>query len=122
MGEDMVPAMELAKDQNALRDQNRNLRRDLENAKAELERQKTELFKLRYEALLQPVPRGVAQLNERIVDILRSGGTWSSQELLKELEVNPRDIEAIQIATRQLQMLQDFGLVRESVKGWRWVE
>jgi predicted nuclease with TOPRIM domain len=119
--DESIPALDLIKDQEALRDQNRNLKRELENAKAELERQKTELFKLKHEALLLPVPEGVVQLNEKIVDALRSGGTWSSRELLKELNVSPNDIEAIEITTRQLQMLQDFGLVREGVKGWRWI-
>jgi FtsZ-binding cell division protein ZapB len=121
MDEDMDTAQEMARDQETLREQNRSLRRELENAKGELERLTTEVFKLKNEALLQPVPRGVVQLNERIVNILKSGGTWSSQDLLKELDVNARDIEAIQITTKQLQMLQDFELVRESAKGWKWV-
>lgn len=121
MDEDTVTAQELAKDQETLRDQNRNLRREVDNAKAELERQKTEVFKLKNEVLLQPVPQGVVQLNERIVNILKNGGTWSSQSLLKELDVNPSDIEAIQIVTHQLQMLQDFNLVNEGSRGWKWV-
>jgi predicted nuclease with TOPRIM domain len=120
MDEDTITAQELARDQETLRDQNRNLRRDLDNAKAELERQKTEAFKLTNEVLLQPVPQGVVQLNERIVNILKSGGTWSSQDLLKELDVYPSDIKAIQIVTHQLQMLQDFDLVSESSRGWKW--
>ena len=120
MDEDTITAQELARDQETLRDQNRNLRRDLDNAKAELERQKTEAFKLKNEVLLQPVPQGVVQLNERIVNILKSGGTWSSQDLLKELDVYPSDIKAIQIVTHQLQMLQDFDLVSESSRGWKW--
>ena len=121
LDEDAAPAGELAKDQEALRDQNRSLRKELENATAELERLKTEMFKLRHEALLQPVPKGVIQLNEKIVDTLKSGGTWSSRDLLKELGVGTNDIEAIQITTHQLQMLQDFGLVTEGVRGWKWV-
>lgn len=121
MDEDTITAQELARDQETLRDQNRNLRRELDNAKAELERQKTEAFKLKNEALLQPVPQGVVQLNERIVNILKSGGIWSSQDLLKELDVNASDIDAIQIVTHQLQMLQDFDLVSEGARGWKWI-
>jgi len=119
--EDTMSIRELASDLEALRDQNRILRRELENAKVDIERQKTEAFKLKNEVLLQPVPHGVVQLNEKIVNILKSGGTWSSQSLLKELDVNASDIEAIQIVTHQLQMLQDFDLVNEGVRGWRWI-
>lgn len=121
MDEDTTTVQDLTMDQEALRDQNRKLRRDLENAEAELERQRTELFKLRNEALLQPVPQGVVQLNERLVDILKSGGTWSSHGLLKELDINSNDVEAIQIVTHQLQMLQDFNLVIEGPRGWKWI-
>ena len=121
MDEDTVTAQELAMDQETLRDQNRILRRELDSAKAELERQKTEAFKLKNEVLLQPVPQGVVQLNERLVNILKSGGTWSSQAILKELDVNASDIEAIQIVTHQLQMLQDFDLVNEGSRGWKWI-
>ncbi|MGD0951907.1 MAG: hypothetical protein ABR985_05870 [Methanotrichaceae archaeon] len=121
MDEDTTTVQDLTMDQEALRDQNRKLRRELESAEAELERQRTELFKLRNEALLQPVPQGVVQLNERLVDILKSGGTWSSHGLLKELDINSNDVEAIQIVTHQLQMLQDFNLVIEGARGWKWI-
>jgi septation ring formation regulator EzrA len=121
LAEATINVGEIAKDQEALRDQNRALRKELENARAELERQKTEMFKLKHEALLQPVPCGFIQLSEKIVDALKGGGTWSSRELLKELDVSPNDIEAIQITTRQLQTLQDFGLIQEGARGWRWV-
>lgn len=121
LAEDVIDAGEIAKDQESLRDQIRALRKELESSRAELERQKTEMFKLKHESLLQPVPNGFIQLSERLVDALKGGGTWSSRELLKELEVSSNDIEAIQITTRQLQTLQDFGLVREAAKGWRWI-
>jgi len=121
MDEDTITAQELARDQETLRDQNRSLRRELDNAKADLERQKIEVFKLKNEVLLQPVPQGVVQLNERIVNILKSGGFWSSQDLLKELDVNASDIDAIKIVTHQLQMLQDFDLVGEGARGWKWI-
>lgn len=121
LAEDDISAGEIAKDQEALRDQNRALRKELENTRAELERLKTEMFKLKHDSLLQPVPSGFIQLSEKIVDALKGGGTWSSRELLKELDVSPNDIEAIQITTRQLQTLQDFGLIQEVARGWRWV-
>jgi septation ring formation regulator EzrA len=121
LAEGTINVGEFAKDQEALRDRNRSLRKELENARAELERHKTEMFKLKHEALLQPVPSGFIQLSEKIVDALKGGGTWSSRELLKELDVSPNDTEAIQITTRQLQTLQDFGLIQEGARGWRWV-
>ena len=44
LNEETATAPELARNLDAIRDQNRNLRREIENTTAELERQKTELL------------------------------------------------------------------------------
>jgi hypothetical protein len=90
----------------------------LDNAKRDAERATTELFKLRNSIFLNN--QGQFQLELRIIEALRNGGTWSDRELLKELEVDPRDVDAIKLVTIQLQHLQDYNLVEESPYGWKW--
>ena len=63
LDQDDIPAQDTARDQEALRDTNRKLKRDLENAIVEIERLKTEIFKLRHEVILQPSPTGLVSLN-----------------------------------------------------------
>lgn len=121
LDQDDVPAQDIARDQEALRDTNRKLKRDLENAIAEIERLKTEVFKLRHEVILQPSPKGLVPLNEKLIETLKGGGLWSSRDLLKELGVDYNNIEAIQILQRQLEMLVDFELIEETSRGWRWL-
>ena len=120
LDQDDVPAQDIARDQEALREANRKLRTELENATSEIERQKTEIFKLRHEVILQPSPRGKIPLNEKLVETLKSGGLWSSKDLLKELGVDYNNIEAIEIIQKQLEMLVDFELIEETSRGWRW--
>jgi|APFre7841882654_1041346.scaffolds.fasta_scaffold05806_6 hypothetical protein len=107
-----------AKDLEAIREENRTLRKELDNAKRDAERATTELFKLRNSIFLNN--QGQFQLELRIIEALRNGGTWSDRELLKELEVDPRDVDAIKLVTIQLQHLQDYNLVEESPYGWKW--
>jgi oligoendopeptidase F len=77
---------------------------------------------LRHEAILQPSPRGKIPLNEKLIETLKSGGLWSSKDLLKELGVDYNNIEAIEIIQKQLEMLVDFELIEETSRGWRWLD
>jgi hypothetical protein len=111
---------EVAIDIEAIREENRTLRRERDAAQRELERQRTELFKLQNAAFLNR--DGQFLLEKKIIESLKKGGTWSDRELLKELEVDPKDIDAIRLLTIQLNRLQDYGLVQESVIGWKWLK
>jgi hypothetical protein len=53
---------------------------------------------------------------------LKKGRAYSGQDILKSLNVDPKDSEAVRIVHRQLQILQDFKLITEGANGWRWVE
>jgi hypothetical protein len=46
----------------------------------------------------------------------------SSQELLKSLNVDVRDIAAMKLLLGQLQALRDIGLLEETPMGWKWVK
>ena len=80
----------------------------------------TQIFKLQQAVFLQDQP-GQENYSKKLIQVLRSGGNWQGRDLLAELNVNPDDGTAIQIVTNELQSLQDFGLVKESVRGWKWV-
>ena len=103
-----------------LQEETRNLRKELELRDAKLRELETEIFKLQQRAFLSSQPEENIY-SEKLAQVLRSGGTWPGRELLKELGINHDDTKAIQILTKQLQILQDFGLVRESARGWRWI-
>jgi len=101
--------------------ENRKLHRELEKSEARISELETEVFKLRNQLFAAPQPTGLGQIDEKLLNVLRSGGTWSNREILAEMGVEPHDIEAIEIITRQLQVLQDLRLVKESARGWRWI-
>jgi hypothetical protein len=114
-GQNIDPA--LIRDQNKLRDEVRELKRSLEEKDATIKRLEGELFKLRHAG-----PAFGGHIDEKIIVALKRGGLWPGQELLKELGIDPHDVEAIQIITEQLQVLQDFGLAKETARGWAWLK
>ena len=116
-----VPTQDITKEKIILQEENRTLRRDLESVTKLMEAYKTEAFTLRNEIFLQKDLRGSGEFDEHLVRALRSGGVWRAPDLLKEMDVDMKDIDAIRIVTKQLHTLQDLGIVRESAMGWKWV-
>jgi hypothetical protein len=114
------PAQEIADQKTSLQEENRRLRREMEKSEAKLRELETQIFKLQHASFLSDT-EGQKIYSEKLIKILRSGGIWPGRELLAELSVNPDDVVAIQIVTAQLQALQDFGLVSENARGWKWI-
>lgn len=101
--------------------ENRRLQRELEKSNARIKELETELFKLRNLYFSQPDgPRGVGSFDPALLDLLRSGETWSSRALLEALGIDQSDVDAIEIVTNQLYLLLDLGLIKETTRGWRW--
>jgi hypothetical protein len=115
------PEVRESPDHNKLQEDNRKLRRELEKDEARMRELEAELFKAKHESLLSGDPDEKIY-SEKLVRALRSGGTWTGREILKELDISMDDSRALQIVTAQLQALQDFGLVSESQRGWRWIK
>lgn len=112
----------LVRDQVTLKDEARVLRRQLSEKEMIIERLETENFKLKHDSFLRDLP-GEKVYSDKLIKVLRSGGTWSSRDLLAEMAISVDDIKIMQIITNQLYALQDFDLVRESNngKGWTWI-
>jgi hypothetical protein len=117
-----LPRTDLIKEISELREENQKQREELKLKSLVLEKYETELFKFKHESFLQPEFQGTQQFSEALVNLLKKGRTYSGQELLKSLNIDPKDSEAVRIVHGQLQILQDFKLIEEIVTGWRWIE
>jgi hypothetical protein len=120
-GESTQPrGSQIAQELGQLREDTRKLREELKLKSLVLENYETELFRLRNESFAHPEFEGIRQYSKDLVNLLRGGGTWPGPEILKNLHIDPKDSEAVQILYRQLQVLQSLGLVREEARGWKW--
>ncbi|MFH2112421.1 MAG: hypothetical protein ABIJ47_14325 [Candidatus Bathyarchaeota archaeon] len=64
----------------------------------------------------------VRDYDKRIVQILKETGPHTSDSLLLRLGVGPDDMAAVKAVSAQLEVLQVFGLVRQTSRGWTWAE
>ena len=79
------------------------------------------MYKLRFESFGNAVETGTRAMDAELVKILRRGRTVSGHEILKELNIDPRDSEAVKLVRNQLEALQRYGLAKETPRGWQWL-
>jgi hypothetical protein len=121
-GQEAQPRTDLIKEISDLREENQKQMEELKLKSLVLEKYETELFKLRNESFLHPEFQGMQQFSEDLVNLLKKGRTFSGHEILRSLNIDPKDSEAVRIVHRQLLVLQDFRLIEEGAGGWRWIE
>ena len=115
------PTGELANEISQLREKNNRLLEELKLKSLMLEKYETELFKLRHEAFNELEYQGGRSYSKDLISVLKQGGVWSGTEILRSLQIDPCNSDAANIVSRQLQNLQDYGLVREEMRGWCWI-
>jgi hypothetical protein len=121
-GEAARPAgQEFAQELARLRDENAKLMALESETRKLYEKAEGELFKLRHSPYALSAD-GRQEPAEKLTAVLRGAvRPLSNHDLLKALGIDARDLTAMKILLGQLQALQDFGQVQETVLGWKWV-
>jgi len=87
-----------------------------------VEKLEKEVRRYRAQPFLQPDFEGVRRFQKELIGALKEGGIISSEELLSKLDIDPLEHEAVKAIYKQLEVLQAYGLVESSPRGWRWVK
>jgi len=116
-----APHAELSRELSEIKTENRKLREELKLKSPLIERQETELYKLRFESFGYAEETGTRAMDVELVKNLKRGHTLPGHEILRELNIDPRDSEAVKLVQNQLQTLQKYGLVKETQRGWQWL-
>ncbi|MEM1661110.1 MAG: hypothetical protein QXR17_08265 [Candidatus Bathyarchaeia archaeon] len=96
-----------------LRGENRLLKRLVENLDSELKRYRAQPF-------LQETFEGVRKFDKDLIDLLRKGRSYTQEEILAALNIDPSDVDLVRAVDRQLEALEAYGLVEYKGRGWRW--
>jgi len=112
---------DLWKENVELREQNKRYADEKKMAQALVEKLEDEVRRYRAELFLNgPEAKRVRQYETDLIDLLRSGGVWSSGDLLEKLRIKPSDTQGVRAIHLQLENLQAYGLVDATPRGWRW--
>jgi chorismate mutase len=118
---DFKPRGELVKEVGRLRSENKELRDDLKQKKIVLDKYETELRRYRNEAFIEDKFEGVRKYSKELISILKQGGVTDSYSLLEKLGIDPNNIDLVKAVSKQLEELEEFGLVSSTQRGWRWI-
>ncbi|OPX77808.1 MAG: hypothetical protein A4E45_01752 [Methanosaeta sp. PtaB.Bin039] len=111
---------ELAREAEALRKENRALRDELRQKSILVERYEADLRRYRSAPWNQDSFTGYRMLNDDLISLLRTRGWVDGPTILNELGVTRDESELAKAVERQLEGLQDFGVIKREGAGWRW--
>ncbi|MBC7131090.1 hypothetical protein H5T51_07740, partial [Candidatus Bathyarchaeota archaeon] len=96
-----------------LRGENSLLKRLVENLDNELKRYRAQPF-------LEEAFEGVRRFDKDLIELLRRGGSYTQEEILAQLNIDPSDVDLVKAVGKQLEALEAYGLVEYKGRGWKW--
>ncbi|MHA2408124.1 MAG: hypothetical protein ACXACA_07115 [Candidatus Ranarchaeia archaeon] len=118
--ESYLNRLELIKKLNNAEEELKQLRKDNRLLKRLVENLDNEAKKLRAEPFLNDSFRGVRRFDKELIDLLKKGGSYSGEEILTKLSINPSNTDLVKAVNKQLEVLEKYGLVQYVGRGWKW--
>jgi len=95
-----------------LKRDNRLLKKLVDNLDTELKRYRTRPF-------LNEEFAGVRRFDRELIEILKEN-RLTAEEILNQLSIDSSEIDLVKAVTKQLDILEAYGLVEYSGRRWRW--
>jgi len=93
--------------------ENRLLKKLAENLDNELRRYRAQPF-------LEEAFEGVRRFDKDLIELLRKGGSYTQEQILAHLNIDPSDSDLVKAVSKQLEALEGYGLLEYKGRGWRW--
>jgi len=100
----------------------REKKRTIEEKDVMIEKLRTEVKQYRSQSFLEEDFDGRRQFDRELIDILKSSENVRSEEILRQLNVDTQNVDLIQAIQAQLDQLEQYGLVEETIHGWKWIK
>ncbi|MFZ2470526.1 MAG: hypothetical protein WAW52_01160 [Methanothrix sp.] len=116
------PRPDLIKENEAQRDELRQVRSELKLKSELLRRYEDEIYKFRFANFDSVDPQsGSRRFDVELIKLLKDKNrTFNSSDILDALGIDSHDIQSVKLVRNQLESLLRFGLVTENSSGWRW--
>jgi len=95
------------------RNENRLLKKLAENLDNELRRYRAQPF-------IEEAFEGVRRFDRDLIELLRKGGSYTQEQILAHLNIDPSDSDLVKAMSKQLEALEGYGLLEYKGRGWRW--
>jgi len=96
-----------------VKNENRLLKKLAENLDNELRRYRAQPF-------LEEAFEGVRRFDRDLIELLRKGGSYTEEQILTHLNIDPSDTDLVKALSKQLEALEGYGLLEYKGRGWKW--
>jgi predicted RNase H-like nuclease (RuvC/YqgF family) len=103
-----------------LEEENNDLRQELEEKEMVIEKLREEAQHHRMEPFTEEDFQGSRQYDEALIELLKQSDRLTSDDIVRRLDIDRTNTEVMQGLTEQLEQLEQYGLVTNTPKGWRW--
>jgi len=118
--EGYLSRLELVKRLKKAEDELKELTKENRLLKKLVENQETELKRYRSEPFLAKSFEGTRRYDQELIELLKSGKSYNAGEILIRLGIDRSNTELVKAVSNQLEVLEAYGLVAYSGRGWRW--
>jgi hypothetical protein len=112
--------LDLIKKLSKTEEQLKHLKKDNRLLKKLVDNLDTELKRYRAKPFLEEDYRGIRRFDKELIDLLKEGNSYSADDILAHLNINPKDTELVKAVNKQLQILEGYGLLAYVGRGWKW--
>jgi len=117
---DHTPRSQLLENLNKLKEENNELRRQNKILNKAVDTLDSELKSFRLKPFLEPSFEGIRQYEKELITVFRRRKALRSDEILDVLSISISDQDSIKAINRQLENLQNYGLIKVVRGGWKW--
>jgi hypothetical protein len=103
-----------------LKDENKTLVKKIQQLDTLIDRYDKELKDIRMKPFLDEGFSGVRTYEKALIDVFRLHGEIRKERLLELLEIKPMETDKVKAITRQLDNLEQYGVIKDIGGKWRW--
>jgi bacterioferritin (cytochrome b1) len=120
-GEEGYPnRLELIKNLSNQEEENKKLQNENRLLKKLVDNLDTEAKRLRAQPFLDDTFKGIRSYNKELINLLKEGGSLSGEDILTKLNIDPTETDIIKALNKQLEMLENYGIIQYVGRGWKW--
>jgi len=79
-----------------------------------------ELKRYRAQPFIEEAFEGIRRFDRDLIELLRKGGSYTQEQILAHLNIDPSDSDLVKAMSKQLEALEGYGLLEYKGRGWRW--
>ena len=112
---------DIEKQNEILRNENVELQKNVDMLNMLVERYENQLQKYRNKTFIENDKfEGVREYQQNLINLFKQRTSVAEDEVIDLLHIDSKDVETLKAISKQIDLLQDFGVIEKIRGGWRW--